>query len=130
MNQENDSELRLEDRLHRSRGRGSRIHMANTRVSRDEQEELENAAKRDSKTLSEWSREVLLREARRSQDDPVFTEVVAVRMLLNRALAHFAQTGGITLEEFTTMSETVRLDKRPEARKLMIQYTAEAPKER
>ena len=32
--------------------------------------------------LSEWAREVLLREARRSTDDAVFTELVATRMLL------------------------------------------------
>ena len=104
--------------------------VASAKVTREEQTVLENAAEAEGKALSEWAREVLLREARRSEDDPVFTEVVAVRMLLNRALAHFAQTDKFTLEELTAMSEAVRLEKRPEARKLMTQYTAEAPKER
>lgn len=119
----------FEDRLRRSGGRSSRNAVASAKVTREEQAELENAAKAENKALSEWAREVLLREARRSQDDPVFTEVVAVRMLLNYVLTHFAQAGSFTLAQFTEICETVRQQKRPEARKLMTQYTAEAPKE-
>ena len=129
MQYEGEVELRLEERLHRSRGRGSRSSTANARVTREEQEELENFAKASGKTLSEWAREVLLREARRPKDDAVFTEVVAIRMLLNQWFAQVSQTGKVTLEELTALGERVRQEKRTEARKLMRQYSAEPTKE-
>ncbi len=64
-------------RLSRSKGRLARVHVAQARVTQPERQELEAAARRESKALSEWARDVLLHQARRSQDDALFTELVA-----------------------------------------------------
>jgi hypothetical protein len=42
-----------------------------TRLSIEELEEVESAAKRDGKTLAEWLRATVLREARQRPADPV-----------------------------------------------------------
>jgi len=65
----------------------SRDKSAGTRLSIEELEEVESAAKRDGKTLAEWLRATVLREARQRPADPVeliLAELSATRsMLLN-----------------------------------------------
>ncbi len=129
MEQENESRLRLDERLHRSRGRGSRNGTANARVTKKEQEELENFAVAQGKTLSEWAREVLLREARRTKSDALFTEVVATRMLLNYVLQPLACGQAITPEHFASVAAHVRAEKHKQAGELMREYAAGEAKE-
>lgn len=65
-----------------------------TRLSPEEMEEVEQAALRDGSTRSEWMREVLLREARRSSEPPfelLFEEVIATQNLLSNYLMASAQ---------------------------------------
>jgi hypothetical protein len=72
---------------------------------------------------------VLLREARRRDDDALFTEVVATRMLLNNILMPLANGQKITPEGFAMIMAKVRTEKRKAAREVMQQYTAAEQKE-
>ena len=74
------------DRLKQRIGRPSRVESVAIRFTEDELAALEKSAQEKATTLREWAREVLLREARSSRSDPLFTEIVATRMLLNLVL--------------------------------------------
>lgn len=103
--------------------------MASARVTSDELKALEAAAQVEGKLLVEWAREVLLRAARSSKDDPLFTEVVATRMLLNNLLGPMAAGQTVTREKFVEIIATVRDGKRNAAREVMRQYTDTEQKE-
>ena len=62
-------------RLRRSQGRSGRTYAASVKLTQGELAELEQTSKSQQKALGEWAREVLLREARRAQRDPVFTSL-------------------------------------------------------
>ena len=128
MNSANVSKPTLDIRLARSTGRSGRDRMANARVTAREQRELHEAARAQGKSLSEWAREVLLREARRSED-PLFTELIATRMLLLNLLKPLAMGQVITSEDFSRISATVRSDKRKVALEIQQQYINASPKE-
>ena len=76
----------------------------------------------------EWAREVLLREARRTED-PLFIELIATRMILLNLLKPLAMGQVVTPEEFTRISATVRSDKRKVAQEIQQQYINASPKE-
>jgi hypothetical protein len=103
--------------------------MANARVTLTEQRELHAASRAEGKSLSEWAREVLLREARRSADDPLFIELIATRMILLNLLKPLAMGQQVTTEDFARISATVRSDKRKVAQEIQQQYLPAAPKE-
>jgi hypothetical protein len=127
--QTNHSELKFSERLDRPKGRPVRDRMASARVTSDELTALESAAAREGKLLAEWAREVLLREARKTERDPVFTEIVATRMLLNLVLKHIACGERLTAEMFSAVLTTVRTTKQKQAVELMQQYTSTDEKE-
>ena len=62
--------LNLEARIRRSKGRTGRTISATAKVTRDEQNEMEAAAKQKGQSLSEWCRDVLLAAARGEADWP------------------------------------------------------------
>ncbi|AXC15986.1 hypothetical protein ACPOL_6776 (plasmid) [Acidisarcina polymorpha] len=126
---ETGAPLDFESRLRRSQGRAGRKHVASAKVTGAEYSQLQVAAQRDGKALSEWAREVLLREARRSPRDPLFTEIVATRMLLNLVLQHIACGELMTAEMFSDMLTKVRTTKHKQALELMEQYATNDPKE-
>jgi hypothetical protein len=78
--------------------------------------------------VREWAREALLREARRA-DDPMFTELIATRMILLNLLKPLAMGQVVTPEDFTRISATVRADKRKVAQEIQQQYTNASQKE-
>ena len=78
--------------------------------------------------VREWAREALLREARRA-DDPMFTELIATRMILLNLLKPLAMGHVVTPEDFTRISATVRSDKRKVAQEIQQQYTNASQKE-
>jgi hypothetical protein len=121
--------LDFKERLTRSKGRPSRNCMANARVTQAEQEELAAAAKSERKALSEWAREVLLREARTGRKDALFTETVAIRMLLNLVLKSIACGEIMTPEMFSTVLTNVRTTKHQAAADVMEQYANAEQKE-
>ena len=89
-----------------------------TRLSIEELEEVESAAKRDGKTLAEWLRATVLREARQRPADPVeliLAELSATRSMLLNCFLLTAQAGA---EGKQLLPETV----------LKIRATADAQK--
>jgi urate oxidase len=122
-------EVDFEDRLKQRIGRPSRVESVAIRFTEDELETLETVAKEKGTTLREWSREVLLREARSSRTDALFTEIVATRMLLNLVLKPLACGQVMTTEEFSGVLANVRTTKRKAATDVMAQYAAAEPKE-
>ena len=116
-------------RLARSTGRTGRDRMANARVTAAEQQELQEAARRNGKALSEWARDVLLREARHASGDAVFTELIATRMLLVNLLKPLALGEKVTPAWITEAMTMVRKEKHKAAQEVMQQYTQPAEKE-
>ena len=114
--------LQLNDRIRRSRGRGSRTQTANAKVTNDEYEELQGAAKTAGKSLSEWSRDVLLNEARAKHTErATFTEIIAIKLLLMNALA--PRKTPQSPAEFEQTLEKIRFAKHGSATDLLRQYT-------
>ncbi len=120
---QNPAIVSIEARISRSKGRLARVHVAQARVTRPEQAELEQAARRDSKALSEWARDVLLREARRSHDDALFTELVATRMLLVNLIKPLILGEKVSPTWITEAMTMVRKEKHKAAQDVMQQYT-------
>jgi hypothetical protein len=120
--------LDFAERVRPKRGRDARGQSLATRFTKAEEDELATAASEEGKTLREWSREVLLREARRSKDDPLFTEVVALRMLLNNVLGPIAAGHKLSQEEFGAIMANVRTGKRDASREVLRQYSEAAQK--
>jgi len=118
----------LEIHTSRSQCRTSRVFVAQARITEDERNDLLKAARSEGKALGEWAREVLLREARRSED-PLFIELIATRMVLVNLLKPLAMGKIVTPEDYTRISAAVRSDKRKVAHEIQQQYTAPAPKE-
>ncbi len=119
----NSTTIDFAERLKQKRGRDARGQSLATRFTKAEEEALAKAAEADGKTLREWSRETLLREARRSKDDPLFTEVIAIRMFLNNLLGPIAAGQTVTEKNYVEIMANVRLGKRNAAREVMRQYT-------
>ena len=90
---------------------------------------LEGAAAADGKTLREWSRDVLLRAARASRTDPLFTEVVALRMMLNNLLRPLSCGEVITADDFSAHMMNIRTTKQKVAQEILQQYAATNGKE-
>ncbi len=121
--------LRIDARLSRSKGRLARVHVAQARVTLPEQKELEDAARREGKALSEWARDVLLREVRRSPDDALFTELVATRMLLVNLIKPLILGEKVSPTWITEAMGMVRREKHKAAEEVMQQYTQRTGKE-
>jgi hypothetical protein len=92
-----------------------------TRLSIEELEEVESAAKRDGKTLAEWLRSTVLREARQRPADPVeliLAELSATRSMLLNCFLLTAQAGA---EGRQLLPETVlKIRDKADALKLQI----------
>ncbi len=117
-------------RFQRSQGRTGRTFNTNAKVTKEEQTELESAARADGKALGEWSREVLLKAARGAITDPAFTEIIAMRRLLNSVLRHVACGERMTPEAFNAEMQEIRKTKHKAAAEIMQQYaTTEATRD-
>ena len=90
-----------------------------TRLSPEELEEVESAAKRDGKSLAEWLRDTALREARQRPADPVeliLAELSATRSMLLNCFLSTAQAG---VEGQQLLPETVlKIRDKADAQKL------------
>ncbi len=109
-------------RFRRSRGRSGRTFSATAKVTREEHDELEAAAKAEGKALGEWSREALLASARRAVATPVFTEVIATRRLLNSVLRVVACGETMTPDAFNAEVREIRTTKHKAAEEVLQQY--------
>ena len=120
--------LNLEARIRRSKGRTGRTISATAKVTRDEQNEMEAAAKQKGQSLSEWCRDVLLAAARGETVTPTFTEIVAIRQLLNSALRHVACGDVMTPAAFQDELQGIRASKHKAAVEVMEQYAMKEEK--
>jgi hypothetical protein len=123
------SGFELQQHTGRGRLRDSRSRSLGTKLTLAEDKEMTKAAAAAGKSASEWAREVLLREARRSEDDPLFTELIATRMILLNLLKPLAMGQIVSPDDFIRISASVRSDKRKVAHEIQQQYTAAVPKE-
>jgi len=122
--------LDLAARLTPKRGRDPRSESMATRFTKPEMQTLSRAAIADGKTVREWAREVLLREAQNSRTGALFTEIVATRMLLNLALKPLVCREALSAAEFSAMLTEVRTTKHEAALDVMQQYPTDEQKER
>ena len=120
--------LNLEARIRRSKGRTGRTISATAKVTRDERNEMEAAAKQKGQSLSEWCRDVLLAAARGETVTPTFTEIVAIRQLLNSALRHVACGEVMTPTAFQDELQGIRTSKHKAAAEVMQQYAMKEEK--
>lgn len=112
----------LSDRIRRSSGRHARRISATAKVTSDEHAELEAAATKCGKALGEWSRETLLAAARGEALTPSFTEIIAIRQLLNSTLRAVACGDVMTPEAFQKELQGIRSTKHKAAAEVMQQY--------
>ena len=110
----------------------SRDKSAGTRLSVEELEEVESAAKRDGKTLAEWLRATVLREARQRPADPVeliLAELSATRSMLLNCFLLTAQAGAegkqLLPETVLKIRATADAQKLQKARKMLQEFWAQ-----
>jgi hypothetical protein len=103
-----------------------------TRLSIEELEEVESAAKRDGKTLAEWLRATVLREARQRPADPVeliLAELSATRYMLLNCFLSTAQAGvegrQLLPETVLKIRATADAQKLQKARKMLQEFWAQ-----
>jgi hypothetical protein len=119
----------IASRLNRSQGRERRSRSFGTKLTRAEEAELYQAAKAEGKYAGEWARDVLLREARRSQDDALFTELVATRLLLVNLIKPMLLGKPVPENWITEAMNGVRAAKHKAAADLRKEYARREPKE-
>ncbi len=112
----------FESRMRRSKGRLARRCGANVKLTPDELAELEGVAKREGKALGEWGREQLVAAARRPKDDVLLTELVGLRMIVVNLLKPIALNEDYTEEQFRSLMDYVRNEKRRVTGELVSQY--------
>jgi hypothetical protein len=114
--------LDIQGRLRQRIGRPSRIKSIAIRFTEDEAKELEDLAANQSTTVREWGRELLLREARRSDENALFTELVATRMLIVNLLRPLIIGKPVSQEWITETMAAVRKEKHKAAQEVRQQY--------
>nr|AOS95234.1 hypothetical protein [uncultured bacterium] len=114
--------LTIAQRLGRGKIRDSRSRSFGTKVTLSEERELVRAAEDQGRNASEWAREVLLKEARRSDEDALFTELVATRMLIVNLLRPLIVGKPVSQEWITETMAAVRKEKRKAAQEVRQQY--------
>ncbi len=106
-----------------------RTKTVGTRVSPAEEKEMIAAADRCGVNISEWSRDVLLQETRRSHNDALFTELIATRMLLVNLIKPLILGEKVSPTWITEAMTMVRKEKHKAAQDVMQQYTTDARRE-
>lgn len=125
--------LGIEARLQRIRGRETRSQSIATRFTKAEEKTLLRVASAQGMNLREWSRDVLLSAARGfrlPEENALFTEVQALRLLLINTLEPLLRGDKMTAEQFKEMLRYVKNNKRKAAADMLASYaegTAEQP---
>lgn len=117
-------------RIRRIKSGSNRDRTVGARITRDEESELVSAADRAGRNISDWSRDVLLREARGSRTDVLLTEIVAMRMMLNSLLRPLSCGETITPDDFTAHMMTIRTTKQKVTQEILQQYAVTTAEER
>ncbi len=117
-----EGEVDFAERLKQRIGRASRTESVAIRFTEAELATLAGAANAGGDTLREWSREVLLKAARGSVADPTFTELIAMRRLLNSVLRYVACGEIMTASKFNAEMQEIRTTKHKAADEIFQQY--------
>jgi hypothetical protein len=116
--------LNIADRLRRSEGRSGRIKVIGFKVNKAEHAQMESAAKCQGMSVSEWARDILLREAGRGVPErAIFTELIALRQQVAAVFAHVAVGKTMTREVYEKLNADLRRSKHRTAREVLEQYT-------
>lgn len=110
------------NRQFESQGREPRTRSLAARFTEAEASLLEERAATAGQPLGAWMRQQLLAAAAYDAD-PVFTELIAVRMLLNETLPLITRQCGMSTELFVAMRDRLYRTKHQNAREVMSQYT-------
>jgi hypothetical protein len=124
-----NDKLNVDERLRRKIGRPSRVQSVAIRFTEEEAATIANAAKEKGMTLREWSRAVLLQAARNNGTDPLFTEIVGLRMLFVHLIEPLLTGVQLTPDSVNKIMKSVREDKHDIALEVMQQYAAKNIKE-
>lgn len=115
----------IETRLRRSKGREARTQSIATRFTRAEERMLLEVAASQGNNLREWARDVLLATAqgqKSTEHPPLFVEVQALRLLLINTLEPLLRGDTMTPEQFKTMLQHVKANKRKVAADVLASY--------
>lgn len=114
----------IESRLKRSPGRDNRTENIQARFTPAEAAKLRRHSEEQGMYMAEWVRQVLLEEADKEPSmRALFTEITALRLLLNNVLGPIAEGRKITAPEFLRIAEVVAGTKTKVARELIEQYS-------
>ncbi len=110
-----------------------RVFPVTAKLTKDERKAVTDFARSQGLARGQWMRdvilrelrEVLLREVRRKDDDALFTELIATRMLMVNLLKPLILGKQVSQDWITEAMAAVRREKRKAARDLMQQYTEE-----
>jgi hypothetical protein len=113
-----------------------RVFPVTAKFTKHERKLVTEFARSQGIARGQWMRDVILREIRdvslreaHRADDPMFTELIATRMILLNLLKPLAMGQIVTPEDFSRISATVRSDKRKVAQEIQQQYITASPKE-
>ena len=116
------NDLGIAERLRRN-GRPPRVHVVATRFTAAEAATIKHAAAGRGLTVREWARESMLHAASEIPTDvSVFTEVVALRMLLNTVLRTVALGEKMSPDAYAQALAEVRTEKHGAAKDMLSQY--------
>lgn len=104
--------------------RQRRTQTVSTKLTPDEEYEVERASSGEGKTMSEWVRDVLLRSARHNLaatncDAVVLTEVIGIQLFLMNVLSPLTRGELISSEQYEVMIRAVQANKVRTARELL-----------
>jgi hypothetical protein len=112
-------------RLQRIKGRETRSQSIATRFTKAEEKALLRVASDRGMNLREWSRDILLAAARSSRlpdENALFAEVQALRLLLINTLEPLLRGEKMTPEQFKEMLRYVKTNKRKAAADMLASY--------
>ena len=116
-------DLGIANRIRRSHGRGGRVFPLTSKLTREERDELARSAAKEGKALGEWAREVLLSRVRQGRaESAAFTELIALRMLLNAVLRSMVTGRTMSEAEYNTLLAELRKSKHATAQDVLAQY--------
>ncbi len=98
------------------RARDRRTQTVSTKMTQEEEGELQRASSAEGKKMGEWVREALLQVARRkaasSGHEPfVLTEVVGIQLFLMNVMSPLSRGEHLTPEQYQTIIKSVQTSK-------------------
>ena len=97
--------------------REKRTQTISTKMSEEEERQLQRAASAEGKRMGEWVRDALLRAAlgsassSRDQETVVLTEVIGIQLFLMNVLSPLTRGENITPEQYKSIIKSVQTNK-------------------